>query len=60
MKKLFYLFVALFLLVAPAGACQRKAGCPATESANVKTNRKGELPTKGGKSQLFPKNMRRG
>ncbi len=40
------------------GACQRKSGCPATERAQVKTNRKGELSTKGGKSQLFPKQMR--
>ncbi len=45
-------------MVLSFGACQRKSGCPATESAQVKTNRKGELSTKGGKSQLFPKQMR--
>lgn len=36
-------------------SCNRKAGCPAVENAHVKPNRKGELPTRGGKSQLFPK-----
>lgn len=60
MKRFLYLLFALALITAPASACQRKAGCPASENANVKTNRKGELPTKGGKSQLFPKKMRRG
>lgn len=35
------------------GACSPKSGCPATESATIQPNRKGELPTKGGRSQLF-------
>lgn len=57
MKKL--LLICLLASIALSfGACQRKSGCPATENAQVKTNRKGELPTKGGKSQLFPKQMR--
>jgi len=39
--------------------CSRKSGCPAYESAQTKTNRKGQLPTKRGNSNLFPKDMRR-
>ncbi|MEM9846388.1 MAG: hypothetical protein AAF847_00760 [Bacteroidota bacterium] len=34
-------------------SCSPKAGCPASENAVAKVNRKGELSTKGGKSQLF-------
>ncbi len=60
MKKFIVLFAALFLIGLGSSSCQRKVGCPATENAQVKTNRKGELSTKGGKSQLFPKHMRRG
>lgn len=36
-----------------------KSGCPINERAKVKTNKKGELSSKGGKSNLFPKNMRK-
>jgi hypothetical protein len=55
-------FVSLFLLLFLVGssACQRKSGCPTAEYTKVKLNKKGELSSKGGKSQLFPKNMRRG
>jgi hypothetical protein len=60
MKKTIYLLLSLFLLGTAAGACSPKVGCPVTESARPKTNRKGELSSKRGKSQLFPKNMRRG
>lgn len=53
---LFLGFSAVFgLLTTTAASCNRKAGCPAVENAHVKPNRKGELPTKGGKSRLFPK-----
>lgn len=38
-------------------SCSRKSGCITAENAQVKTNRKGELPTRRGKSSLFPKNM---
>jgi hypothetical protein len=34
-------------------ACSPKSGCPAAENATIKADRKGELPTKGGSSQLF-------
>jgi len=59
MKKTIYLLLALFLLGTVA-SCSPKVGCPVTETARPKTNRKGELSSKRGKSQLFPKNMRRG
>lgn len=39
-------------------SCSRKTGCPSYETVHTKTNRKGELSTKRGKSSLFPKNMR--
>jgi hypothetical protein len=38
-------------------SCNRGTGCPATESAHVRPNRKGELPTSGGKTSLFPKDF---
>jgi len=47
------------MLSAGASSCNRKSGCPAYENATVKANRKGELPSKGGKSGLFPKKMKR-
>lgn len=61
MKKLvLLLFVcSLFATSASLSSCSRKSGCPAYESAKAPTNRKGELSTKGGSSNLFPKNMRK-
>ncbi len=50
-KLVMYLVVCLF-----AFACTPKAGCPASENATVKVNRKGELPTKRGNSTLFSPN----
>ncbi|MCB0581331.1 MAG: hypothetical protein KDD10_18725 [Phaeodactylibacter sp.] len=46
-------------LVFTSSACNRKVGCPANEAAHVKPNRKGELPTSGGKTRLFPKDFNR-
>ncbi|NRB46270.1 MAG: hypothetical protein HRU41_01260 [Saprospiraceae bacterium] len=40
-------------------SCSRKTGCPTAENVQVKTNRKGELPTRRGNSSLFPKQMRK-
>ena len=45
----------LVFMATTTSSCNRKAGCPAVENAHVKPNRKGELPTRGGKSSLFPK-----
>lgn len=60
MKKRSFWLLAIFLFSISISACNRKAGCPAYESAGAKTNRKGELSTKSGKSQLFPQKMRKG
>jgi hypothetical protein len=43
------------LMAVSTSSCNRGVGCPANENAHVKPNRNGELPTKGGSSQLFPK-----
>ncbi|MCB0592749.1 MAG: hypothetical protein H6557_24025 [Lewinellaceae bacterium] len=48
---------AVTLLGLSGSSCNRKVGCPANEAAHVKPKRNGELPTGGGKTQLFPKNF---
>ena len=61
MRKLLILF-GLGLLITVSGissSCNRGVGCPANENVSVKTNRKGNLPTRRGASQLFPKDMRK-
>lgn len=40
-------------------SCSRKTGCPINEEAHVKPNKKGELPMGGGRTNLFPKKMRK-
>ncbi|MCB0610385.1 MAG: hypothetical protein H6562_07385 [Lewinellaceae bacterium] len=54
------LLILLILAVAVAAgpSCSRKTGCPAVESTQVKTKKNGQLSTKRGNSNLFPKNMR--
>ena len=61
MKKMVYflifsLFLGVFAL--SLGSCSKKTGCPINENVHVKPNKKGNLPKKRGKSNLFPKNMR--
>lgn len=53
---LFLLIAALFLTT--SYSCSQKTGCPA-EDAHVKPDRKGEYANKRGKSNLFPKTMRK-
>lgn len=53
------LIPVMLLLTAPQYSCNRKAGCPATEAARSKTGKDGKLSSKRGKSNLFPKEMRR-
>ena len=43
----------------PTTGCAPKYGCPVYETTQAPTNKKGELSKKGGKSNLFPKQMRR-
>jgi hypothetical protein len=47
----------LSFLAISTSSCSPKVGCPVNEAAHVKPNRKGELPTSGGKSGLFPKDF---
>ncbi len=61
MKKLnsyIILIVFSFFVFASLPACAPKYGCPSTENASVKMDKKG-YPTKKGKSNLFPKEMRK-
>lgn len=48
----------LFALTLTMPACSRKSGCPANESLQAKTNKKGDLKkSHKGSSGLFPKKM---
>ncbi len=47
-KLITYVIFSLFFI-----ACSPKSGCPVNENATVKVNRKGELPSRRGKSSLF-------
>ncbi|MCB0693613.1 MAG: hypothetical protein H6568_14915 [Lewinellaceae bacterium] len=52
-------FVLGATLFAPA-CSSSKSGCPVNDNAdNVKLNKNGEMSSKRGKSNLFPKNMRK-
>ncbi len=51
--------LCLGMMWVSSSSCNRKSGCPAYEQATTKANRKGQLSTKGGKSELFPKKMKR-
>jgi len=55
-KKIAFISLCALLLLGFT-ACSPGYGCEMSESATVKTNRKGELPKGGGKSGLFPKDM---
>lgn len=45
---------ALFLV-----QCAPKVGCPSAENLSANMDKKGNLKGKGGKTQLFDKNMRK-
>lgn len=52
----FLLLIFSITVIAPA--CSRKSGCPANESLQAKTNKKGDLKkSHKGSSGLFPKKM---
>lgn len=55
-KNITYLFIFSILFSFSTIACSPKSGCPASENATVKVDKKGRLPSKGGKSQLFSPN----
>jgi len=57
MKKMIYLLsAAAFIACLSLVSCgSNKTGCKVNDNAHVKMDRNGELPTKRGKSRLFPK-----
>lgn len=62
MRKLLILTGFFFLLAAASTtftSCSPKVGCELNEGLGPKTDRKGKLSTKRGKSQLFDKKKRR-
>ena len=42
-----------------SSSCSRKSGCPVNEDAHVKPGKNGSYSSKKGKSELFPKEMRK-
>lgn len=56
LKKSAILTLSATILLAFNG-CSPGYGCEMAESATVKTNRKGELPSKSKSAGLFPKEM---
>jgi len=62
MKKTFLilLLAAAFTMVGTS-SCRSSAdaNCPAYSDAKVKTSKKGKLPTRRGRTNLFPKKMRK-
>ena len=61
-KYIIYLGVSLLFacFTSTFSACSSsKSGCPATDNAQVKMGKNGELPKGKGKSNLFPKSTRK-
>lgn len=52
-KNITHLIILMCVCIFSTTACSPKSGCPASENATVKANKKGQLPSKRGKSQLF-------
>jgi hypothetical protein len=61
-RKVIYLIFSLLIatLGGTLSSCNsNKSGCPASENATVKPDRKGNFGTRKGSSSLFPKQMRK-
>jgi thioredoxin-related protein len=59
--KLVFLIASLLVVSLFFSACgSNKSGCPINENTHVKTDKKGNMSSNRGKSNLFPKNMRSG
>ena len=62
MKNRFFLLFLTFFLVFSAvsfSSCSQKTGCPMNETVNTKAGKNGQMSKKRGKSNLFPKGMRK-
>ncbi len=54
------LFFSLLLITSSTmTSCTKKTGCAINENVHTKTGKKGKMSTKRGKSNLFPKEMRK-
>ena len=63
MKKILQLCLLLSFLAFSSSlytGCSKKTGCPMNEQVHAKSDKKGRMKAKKGKSNLFPKDMRRG
>lgn len=59
-RHFFGLFLISFMIFTTQSCGSNKEGCPINEDARqAETNRKGELSTRGGKSNLFSPKMRK-
>ena len=57
--KLISLIASLIVVSLFISSCSsNKTGCPVNDNVHVKTDKNGGMSSKGGKSNLFPKNMR--
>ena len=62
MKKylLLFSFLSFLFLTGTLSSCgTNKTGCPMNENVGAKANKKGQMPSKRGNSNLFPKDMRK-
>lgn len=57
--KYFFFITILFVSFTLTSCNSNKTGCPVNESVHTKSGKDGKLSTKGGKSSLFPKNMKK-
>ncbi|MBP7272990.1 MAG: hypothetical protein KA974_04075 [Saprospiraceae bacterium] len=53
------ILVLMMFCMAVLPACKTKEGCPVNDSAHVKPNKKGDYGSKKGKTNLFPKDLRK-
>ncbi|MEZ5031500.1 MAG: hypothetical protein R2787_08865 [Saprospiraceae bacterium] len=59
-SRFLFLGIVLSALLFAPSCSSSKSGCPANDKAdNVKLNKNGEMSSKRGKSNLFPKDMRK-
>ncbi len=54
-----FFVVFLFFGLSMSSCSSNKTGCPINENAHVKSDKKGNFSKRRGKSNLFPKQMRR-
>ncbi|MBL7832223.1 MAG: hypothetical protein JNK41_14445 [Saprospiraceae bacterium] len=59
LSKSFAVLLFSFFIMMTIACSSSKSGCPVNDQAQVKTNKKGELPSSRGKSSLFPKDVKK-